>query len=84
MTTRARVLGVELTDDEGLLLPVRHLRILYSLPETPTDLYRQGLDEIVLEGHEYLTSFATLGRWRTPEFRRFLKRMAPARQYFRE
>jgi hypothetical protein len=60
-------------------LPVRHLRVLYALPDDQASpsLYERIAQKMVLEAHEYICPQRMLGQWNLKAMQDFLKRMAP-------
>jgi len=69
--SRADLLGVEPVPVE---VPVRYLRVLYTLPAAR---FPNAASELLLEGHEYLASQASLKVYHGQPMQRFLKGMAP-------
>jgi hypothetical protein len=60
-------------------LPVRHLRVLYALPDDdgPPSLYSKVCQALALEAHEYICPQTMLGQFNLQAMQRFLKRIAP-------
>ncbi len=58
--------------DEDLVLPVRHLRVLYALP---ADLYRKWSQNIAPAGHEYFCTYKSLGSFTSQAMQRFLRQL---------
>jgi hypothetical protein len=81
--SRRDVLGGQLPDAASILLPVRHLRVLYALPAGGNSLFEKARASYVLEAHEYICPFQMLGQWNGPDFQKFLKQMAPFRHLAR-
>ena len=75
---RAEVLRGKLAR-EDVSLPVRHLRILYALPDDDADpsLFARITAAMVLEAHEYVCPQRVLGQFKGQPMQKFLKRMAP-------
>lgn len=80
---RRDVLGGQLPSDTDIRLPVRHLRVLYALPDGPRPLYERARDSMVFEAHEFVCPQRMLGQWSGQPMQRFLKRMAPGCQFAR-
>lgn len=79
---RRDVLGGQLPDAWRVLLPVKHLRVLYALPDQGAgSIYDAVKDSMVMEAHEFACPFRMLGQYNGPPMQRFLKRMAPSLQY---
>jgi hypothetical protein len=81
---RRDVLQGQLAAQGIVSMPVRHLRVLYALPEddAPTSLYARAREHMVLEAHEYVCPQRVLGQWNVPAMQRFLKRMPPDLLYY--
>jgi hypothetical protein len=83
MRTRREVLRGQLSEEGSIVLPVRHLRILYALDDAgQMSLFDRAKTSIILEAHEYVCPQRLLSQWSAPEMQRFLKRMAPRLQYW--
>jgi hypothetical protein len=76
LRSRSELLGGGLTDDTHL--PVRHLRVLYTLPKA---VYPDAVRSLLLEGHEYIAPHSKLGQYHGPPMQSFLRRMAPHQHY---
>jgi len=76
--TRAAVLRGNLPA-EDVSLPVRHLRVLYALPDDDgaPGLFARVSAAMVLEAHEYICPQRVLGSYTGQPMQTFLKRMAP-------
>lgn len=69
--------------DEALIVPIRHLRVLYALPGTGgSHLYGQVTTEMVLDAHEFVCPLNQLGNFKSQPMQRFLKGMTPGRCEF--
>ena len=62
-----------------LVLPVRHLRVLYALPNT---LYHKWCSEHTPTGYEFFSPHSSLSNYNSPPFQEFLKRMSIATQFY--
>ena len=64
---------------EDVNLPVRHLRVLYALPDDDgaPGLFTRVSAAMVLEAHEYICPQRVLGSYTGQQVQTFLKRMAP-------
>lgn len=60
-------------------LPVRHLRVLYALPD---DLYNPWLTSVTPGAYEYFCKHSSLGSHTAEGFRDFLNKMIPGSQYY--
>jgi hypothetical protein len=60
-------------------LPLRHLRVLYALPDDdgPPSLYARVTKAMALDAHEYVCPQNVLGSYTDQPMQRFLKRMGP-------
>jgi hypothetical protein len=82
---RKRLLGV--TDQaisaswhaKTATFPVRHLGVLYTLPESK---YQQWLASNPPDGHEYFCTTTSLRTFTAAPFRRFLQQLAPSNHYY--
>jgi hypothetical protein len=82
MQARRGLLGAALPASGEVLLPVRHLRVLYALDDQGAgSLYGRATTSLVMEAHEYLMPQRILRQWNAQRTQEFLKRMAPRRQY---
>jgi hypothetical protein len=80
---RREVLQGSLESEGIVLLPVRHLRLLYALSdEGKNSLYHSARASMVFEAHEFVCPQRLLSQWNTQKMQEFLKRIAPRRQYF--
>src|SRR5258706_872694 len=59
--------------------PVRHLRILYALPNA---LYSDWRDNHVPTGYEYFCPHSSLDSYNSPAMQRFLRQMSIASQFY--
>ncbi len=64
---------------QDVRLPVRHLRVLYALPN---DLYDDWLLSVTPGAHEFFCRHSSLGSHNSEAFREFLSRMNPGAQYY--
>jgi len=62
-----------------LNLPVRHLRVLYALPNT---LYHSWCSEHTPTGYEFFCPHSSLSSYNSQSFQEFLKRMSIATQFY--
>ena len=62
-----------------LVLPVRHLRVLYALPNT---LYHVWCSEHTSTGYEFFSPHSSLSSYNSQPFQEFLKRMSIATQFY--
>ncbi len=60
-------------------LPVRHVRVLYALPNR---LYDPWLRSVTPAAHEYFCRHSSLRSHTAPGFRAFLNRMLPGTQFY--
>ena len=60
-------------------LPVRHLRVLYALPNT---LYHSWCSEHTPTGHEFFCHHSSLSSYSSQTFQELLKRMSIATQFY--
>lgn len=72
--SRSEMLGIDPAD---LLLPVRHLRVLYVIPNDGRFSYRSIAPSVVLDAHEYLAPQSILPNYTSQRAKAFLKSMAP-------
>lgn len=61
-----------------ILLPVRHLRVLYALPAQE---YQECMDAEVAAPYEFYCRQTSLPTYNSPPFQEFLKRMSVRNQY---
>jgi hypothetical protein len=79
---RRVLLRAELPAHGEVLLPVRHLRVLYALDDRgASSLYARATTSMVMEAHEYVLPQRLLGQFNAQKTQEFLKRLAPRRQY---
>lgn len=64
---------------EDIEVPVRHLRVLYALPDA---LYHQWCREHVPTGYEFFCPHSSLSSYNGQKMQRFLKRMSIASQFY--
>jgi hypothetical protein len=74
---RRDLLGGRMGSD--ILLPIRHLRVLYALEAA---LYQSARTSIALEAHEFICPQSKLSQFTSPAMQTFLKRIAPHKQAF--
>lgn len=68
----------DLRERERVVLPVRHLRVLYALPdEGPQSLLARVRNRMTFEAHEFVCPQRLLTQWNLGGMQDFLKRMAP-------
>lgn len=78
---RARWMACASIDDEpvvNLSLPVRHLRVLYGIPNA---LYDKWCGEHVPTGYEYFAPHSSLSTYNSPAMQNFLRQMSRASQF---
>lgn len=77
--TRRQQLRGALPATGNVSLPIRHLRVLYALPNdgAPPSLYARVTAAMVMEAHEYVCPQSVLSNFNGPPHQKFLKRMAP-------
>jgi hypothetical protein len=61
-----------------ILLPIRHLRVLYALPP---EIFEKCLKAEIAAPHEFYCSQDSLNSYNSQPFQRFLKRMSVRNQY---
>lgn len=82
LQTRRILLRADLSSQGDVTLPVRHLRVLYSLDDAgKNSIYERATTSMVMEAHEYLLLQRLLQQFTAQQTQDFLKRMAPRRQY---
>lgn len=64
---------------KDIAVPVRHLRVLYALPDT---LYHQWCKEHVPTGYEFFCPHSSLNGYNGQKMQRFLKQMSIAAQFY--
>lgn len=76
---RRDVLRGQLPAAGEMSLPLRHLRVLYALPDDdgPPSLYGRVTEAMALDAHEYVCPQTVLGSYTGQWTQRFLKRMGP-------
>jgi hypothetical protein len=78
---RRSLLGGELPED-GCRLPIRHLRVLYVLPNgSDNPLYATVSRGVVLDAHEFVCRVERVKGYHGPQMQTFLKSMAPSRHF---
>ena len=65
---------------QSLSLPVRHLRVLYALPN---DLYRNWCQSHCPTGYEFFCTHSALESYRSQKLQEFLRRMSVSSQFYR-
>ena len=70
---------LESEPDDDVVVPVRHLRVLYALPN---DLYNTWCAEHAPTGYEYFCPHSSLSSITNQNMRTFLKRMSIASQFY--
>lgn len=63
---------------EDLSIPVRHLRVLYAIPNS---LYQQWCREHTPTGYEFFCPHSSLATYNSPAMQRFLRQMSSASQF---
>jgi len=82
LRSRRDALGGLLPTEGIVLLPIRHLRVIYALPKTgPRSLYDDARQNMVMEAHEFILPFNKLGQYNGQQTQDFLKRIGPHLQY---
>lgn len=79
--TRRVLLAGQLPATGQVLMPVRHLRVLYALPDGSDSLYARAKDNLVMEAHEWACPVRMLGQFTGPGMQDFVKRLGPFRHY---
>jgi hypothetical protein len=64
---------------DNLVVPIRHLRVLYVLPNA---LYNKWCIEHTPTGYEYFCPYSSLNSFNSQKMRSFLKRMSIASQFY--
>jgi hypothetical protein len=77
--TRAEYFGISVLPVGPTEVPIRYLRVLYSVP---TELYQKIQHGVALEGHEYMCEHSSLKSIRSKRFIEFLRRMDPETHYY--
>lgn len=72
---RWEALGMGTEPSDTVRLPVRHLRVLYSLPN---DIYAEWKDHHTPWPHEYVCRHSSLDSYTGQKFQKFLGHMAPS------
>jgi hypothetical protein len=65
--------------DTDLSIPVRHLRVIYSLPDS---LYNAWCSEHTPAGHEFFCSHKSLDSYTSPKMQSFLRQMSPSACFY--
>jgi hypothetical protein len=63
----------------GARIPVRHLRVLYALPD---DLYDSWLSSVTPGAYEFFCRHSSLGSHSAKGYREFLTKMIPGAQFY--
>ena len=63
----------------SVAVPVRHLRVLYALPD---DLYREWAKEHVPTGYEFFCPHSSLDSYTSQKMQEFLGQMSIASQFY--
>lgn len=80
---RRKLLGGNLPTEGKVRIPVRHLRVLYALPDQgKASLYKNTLGSVVLGGHEYLCTHGLLGSWQRISKSGVFERMSPSSHHW--
>jgi hypothetical protein len=76
---RRDILRGQLPATGDVSLPLRHLRVLYALPDDDgsPSLYKRVTGAMALDAHEYVCPQNVLGSFRGQPLQKFLKRMSP-------
>jgi hypothetical protein len=64
---------------EDIAVPVRHLRVIYVLPQ---ELYDAWCSEHTPAGHEFFCSHASLDSYTSPKMQAFLRQMSPFARFY--
>jgi hypothetical protein len=70
---------LETEPTHDMRFPVRHLRVLYALPNK---LYKIWVDENVPAGYEFLCPHSSLDSFTSPKMQAFLRQMSMASQLY--
>jgi hypothetical protein len=65
--------------ESGLRLPIRHLRVLYSLPN---DLYHSWCSNHTPTGYEFFCPHSSLDSYNSGKMQKFLRQMSVASQFY--
>ncbi len=80
---RRKLLGGNLPTKGKVAIPVRHLRVLYALPDKgKASLYGKAVKAVVLEGHEYICTHGLVGSWPRISRSGLFERMAPSSHHW--
>lgn len=63
----------------GIAIPVRHLRVLYALPN---DLYDKWTKEHAPTGYEFFCPHSSLDSYNSQKMQEFLRQMSIASQFY--
>jgi hypothetical protein len=63
------------------LVPVRHLRALYALPD---EQYKKWTPNHAATGYEYFVPHSSLGTFNSQPMQRFLRQMSISSQYYKD
>ena len=81
LRTRWEECGTFGTQPQGdIVVPVRHLRVVYALPN---DLYDRWKNESTPSAHEYLIPHSSLGSYRAQKMQKFLRQLSPLSHFYR-
>lgn len=70
---------VSTAPSDAVVVPVRHLRVLYTLEDT---LYKRWIEEHIAAGHEYFCSHSSLGSYKSQKMQSFLRRLDPDAHFY--
>lgn len=81
--TRRELLGGNLATTGAVRLPVRHLRVLYALPNNgQQSLFKSVKRSVPLGAHEFLCTHGLLGSWPRISSSGLFQRMAPSSHHW--
>lgn len=70
---------VSAAPNSDIRIPVRHIRVLYALPDA---LYDKWLTSVTPGAYEFFCRHSSLGSHTSSAYREFLSRMIPGAQYY--
>jgi hypothetical protein len=71
--------GFSAKPESGMSFPVRHMRILYSLPSASYDRWKENG---VLAAHEFLCLHSSLSSFTSQKMQIFLKQLSPSSSFY--
>jgi len=73
------VVTIQKKPSEDLRLPIRHLRVLYALPN---DIYHSWCSQHTPTGYEFYCPHSSLDSYKSGKMQRFLRQMSVASQFY--